>query len=122
MRGREAESEELFSYVRLEERIPADHPLRAIRTLADAGLSQLNTRFDALYSGMGRPSIPPEMLLRATLLQAFFSVRSERQLMEDCVEKLRLRRGLAADSVVLRLVKGAGDDGTEAGGARRAVL
>ena len=79
MRGRAAGSEDLFSYVRLEERIPADHPLRAIRTLADEALSQLNSRFDALYSGMGRPSIPPETLLRATLLQALFSVRSERR-------------------------------------------
>jgi len=65
MRGREAGSEELFSYVRLEGRIPADHPLRAIRTLADAALSRLNTRLDALYSRMGRPSIPPEMLREA---------------------------------------------------------
>src|SRR5215207_2506368 len=81
MRGRDDRSEGLFSYVRLEERVPADHPLRPIRALADEALAALNGRFEALYSSMGRPSIAPEMLLRATLLQAFFSVRSERMLM-----------------------------------------
>jgi transposase len=91
MRGRDDRNEELFSYVRLEERVPADHPLRAIRRLADEALAGLNDRFDALYSGMGRPSIPPEMLLRATLLQAFFSVRSERQLMEQIDYNLLFR-------------------------------
>lgn len=91
MRGREDGGEGLFSYVRLEERVPRDHPLRAIRALADAALSGLNGRFDALYSGIGRPSIPPEMLLRATLLQAFFSVRSERQLMEQIDYNLLFR-------------------------------
>ena len=83
MRGRDDRAEGMFSYIRLEERVPADHPLRAIRRLADEALAALNGRLDAVYSGMGRPSIPPEMLLRATLLQAFFSVRSERQLMEQ---------------------------------------
>ena len=81
MRGRDDRSEGLFSYVRLEERIAADHPLRAIKGLADEALGSLSKRFEGLYSSMGRPSIPPEMLLRATLLQAFFSVRSERMLM-----------------------------------------
>lgn len=102
MRGRDDGSEGLFSYVRLEERIPADHPLRAIRALADEALSGLNSRFDALYSGMGRPSIPPEMLLRATLLQAFFSVRSERQLMEQIDYNLLFRWfvGLPIDAAV----------------------
>lgn len=71
--------------------MPKDHPLRAIRALADEALATLNERFDALYSGMGRPSIPPEMLLRATLLQAFFSVRSERQLMEQIDYNLLFR-------------------------------
>jgi transposase len=83
MRGRDDRSEGFFSYVRLEERIPQDHPLRSIRGLADEALASLNQRFEGLYSAMGRPSIPPEMLLRATLLQAFFSVRSERMLMEQ---------------------------------------
>ena len=71
--------------------MPKDHPLRAIRALTDEALARLNERFDALYSGMGRPSIPPEMLLRATLLQAFFSVRSERQLMEQIDYNLLFR-------------------------------
>ncbi|MGC0396415.1 transposase [Bradyrhizobium sp. USDA 241] len=83
MRGRDDQSEGLFAYVRLEGRIPADHPLRAIRGLADEALGSLNKRFDRLYSSTGRPSIAPEMLLRATLLQAFFSVRSERMLVEQ---------------------------------------
>src|SRR5215217_449969 len=85
MRGRDDRSGGLFSYVRLEERVPADHPLRPIRALADEALAALNGRFEGLYSSMGRPSIPPEMLLRATLLQAFFSVRSERMLMEQII-------------------------------------
>jgi len=72
----------LFSYIDLEERVRADHPLRAIREIANAALTALSRDFAALYSGMGRPSIAPEKLLRAMLLQAFYSVRSERQLME----------------------------------------
>ncbi|MGH9434112.1 MAG: IS5 family transposase [Terriglobia bacterium] len=91
MRGRDDRPEGFFSYVRLEERVPADHPLRAIRELADEALKTLNKRFEGLYSSMGRPSIPPEMLLRATLLQAFFSVRSERMLMEQIDYNLLFR-------------------------------
>ena len=91
MRGRDDRSEGLFSYVRLEERIPADHPLRAIKGLADEALGSLSQRFEGLYSSMGRPSIAPEMLLRATLLQAFFSVRSERMLMEQINYNLLFR-------------------------------
>lgn len=91
MRGRAEESEQLFSYMRLEERIPADHPLRAIRALCDEALKRLNQRFESLYSSTGRPSIPPEILLRATLLQAFFSVRSERLLMEQIDYNLLFR-------------------------------
>src|SRR6516162_9573183 len=82
MRGSDKRSGELFSYVDLEERVRPDHPLRAIRSLTDAALAALSADFAALYSGMGRPSVPPEKLLRAMLLQAFYSVRSERQLME----------------------------------------
>jgi transposase len=79
MRGEDQRSEGFFSYVRLECRIPADHPLRAIRELVDAALGELSRSFDRLYSRDGRPSIPPERLLRALLLQAFYTVRSERQ-------------------------------------------
>ena len=102
MRGLDDRSEGLFSYVRLEERVPADHPLRSIRRLCDEALGRLNDRFEALYSGLGRPSIPPEMLLRATLLQAFFSVRSERQLMEQIDYNLLFRWfvGLPIDAPV----------------------
>jgi transposase len=82
MRGSDRRSGELFSYVDLERRVRPDHPLRTIRALTDAALAGLSGDFAALYSGMGRPSIAPEMLLRAMLLQAFYSVRSERQLME----------------------------------------
>ena len=91
MRGRETASVTLFSYVCLEERVPSDHPLRPIRALADAVLAGLNARFEGLYSDLARPSIPPEMLLRATLLQAFFSVRSERMLMEQTDYNLLFR-------------------------------
>ena len=91
MRGREERSEGLFSYRRLEDRIPSDHPLRPIRALTDEVLASLDSRFEALYSSMGRPSIPPELLLRATLLQAFFSVRSERLLMEQIDYNLLFR-------------------------------
>jgi len=90
MRGVDDRSEGFFSYVRLEERIAKDHPLRPIRALADEALASLSGRFEGLYSTMGRPSIPPEMLLRATLLQAFFSVRSERMLMEQINYNLSL--------------------------------
>ena len=102
MRGRDDRADGLFCYVRLEERIPADHPLRAVRRLADEALAALNGRFEALYSSMGRPSIPPEMLLRATLLQAFFSVRSERKLMEQINYNLLFRWfvGLPLDGAV----------------------
>ncbi len=83
MRGADRRSGALFSYVSIEARVRADHPLRAIRRLADGALEALSGDFAALYSArMGRPSIPPEMLLRAMLLQAFYSIRSERQLME----------------------------------------
>lgn len=102
MRGSERGSEGLFSYIRLEERIAADHPLRAIRALTNAVLTGLSPRFEALYSHLGRPSIPPEYLLRAMLLQAFFSVRSERQLMEQIDYNLLFRWfvGLSIDDGV----------------------
>jgi transposase len=83
MRGSDKRSGSLFSYVDLEARVRRDHPLRRIKQFADAALEALSGDFSALYAArMGRPSIPPEMLLRAMLLQAFYSIRSERQLME----------------------------------------
>ena len=82
MRGDDEICGSLFSYIDLEDRVRADHPLRPIREIANAALAALSSDFAALYSGMGRPSVPPEKLLRAMLLQAFYSVRSERQLME----------------------------------------
>jgi len=83
MRGSDQRRDGLFSYVRPDSRIPNNHPLRVIRRLADAALAALNKEFVALYSENGRHSIPPEQLLRALLLQAFYSIQSERQLMEQ---------------------------------------
>jgi len=82
MRGGDERSGSLFSYVDLEARVGKDHPLRAIRGIVNEALSTLSGAFSALYSRSGRPSIPPEKLLRAMLLQAFYSIRSERQLMD----------------------------------------
>src|SRR6185437_11670188 len=73
----------MFSYVALEDRIPADHPLRGVRKLVYAVLAEMSKDFEGLYSKVGRPSIPPERLFRALLLQVFYSVRSERLLMEQ---------------------------------------
>ena len=102
MRGDERRSEGMFSYVRLEERIAADHPLRAIGSLVEEVLGVMSGKFEALYSHTGRPSIPPEQLLKATLLQAFFTVRSERQLMEQIDYNLLFRWfvGLSMDDKV----------------------
>ena len=102
MRGADQRSEGIFSYVRLEQRVPADHPLRAIRDLVDAALKELSRDFGRLYSREGRPSIPPEQLLRALLLQAFYTVRSERQLMEQLDYNLLFRWfvGLSMDDAV----------------------
>jgi transposase len=102
MRGPDKRPGELFLYVDLEQRIRLDHPLRAIRALTDTALEALSGDFAALYSGLGRPSIAPEMLLRAMLLQAFYSVRSERQLMERLEFDLLFRWfvGLGIDDVV----------------------
>ena len=82
MRGGDERSGSLFSYVDLEARVGRTHPLRSIRLIVNEALSALAGEFSALYSPIGRPSIPPEKLLRAMLLQAFYSIRSERQLME----------------------------------------
>lgn len=82
MRGMDQRSGSLFSYVDIEARVPANHPLRHVRQLINAALAELDGQFSALYSSEGRPSIPPERLIRASLLQLFYSIRSERQLME----------------------------------------
>jgi transposase len=102
MRGQDRRSEALFSYVPIESRIPPQHPLRLIRRITDQALTALSAQFDALYAAEGRPSIPPERLLRALLLQAFYSVRSERQLMEQLDYNLLFRWfvGLAMDAPV----------------------
>ena len=91
MRGEDRRSGSLFSYVDLEARVAADHPLRLIRTIVDDALSGLSGELEALYSHLGRPSIPPERLLRALLVQAFYSVRSERLLMEQLEYNLLYR-------------------------------
>ena len=76
MRGIEHSQQRLFSYIDLEERVPANHALRHLKTLVDCILKQMDNQFDAVYSGEGRPSIPPERLLRASLLQVLFTIRS----------------------------------------------
>ena len=102
MRGKDQRPEVLFSYVSLETRIPADHPLRPIREIVDEALRKLSPAFSRLYAREGRPSIPPERLLRALLLQAFYTVRSERQLMEQLNYNLLFRWfvGLSTDDPV----------------------
>jgi transposase len=102
MRGPDERQAILFSYRSIEDRIPADHPLRALRCLVDPLLVALSPRFQALYSAIGRPSIPPEQLLRALLLQALYSIRSERQLMEQLDYNLLYRWfvGLTPDDPV----------------------
>ena len=102
MRGADETSGSLFSYVDLEERIPGHHPLRKIRQVVNDALASLDAEFEALYTDFGRPSIPPERLIRASLLQLLFSVRSERQLMEQMNYNLMFRWfvGLGIDDPV----------------------
>src|SRR5216110_1529497 len=83
MRGDHEQQAGMYSYISPEQRVPADHPLRPIRKMTDEIFKQLSPRFDKLYSRVGRPSIAPERLLRALLLQVLYSVRSERMLMEQ---------------------------------------
>lgn len=83
MRGTDHQQSSMFSYISAEQRVPKDHPLRAIRVMADAALAQLGPCFDTIYARSGRPSIAPEKLLRALLLQVLYTVRSERLLMEQ---------------------------------------
>jgi len=102
MRGQDQSSGSLFGYVDLEERVPVDHPLRMIRCIVNEVLSGLSCEFEKLYSHTGRRSIPPEQLLRALLLQAFYSIRSERQLMEQLDFNMLFRWfvGLGLDDTV----------------------
>ncbi len=102
MRGEDTRQGAMFSYVSLEERVPAEHPLRPIREMTNAVLARLSERFDELYARVGRPSIPPERLLRALLLQLFYSIRSERLLMEQLEYNLLFRWfvGLSMDDAV----------------------
>jgi transposase len=83
MRGQDHQQSDIFSYLSPEQRVRTDHPLRAIRRMADQALANLTERFDDMYATTGRPSIPPEKLLRAQLIQMLYSVRSERLLMEE---------------------------------------
>jgi transposase len=91
MRGDDPKQEAMFSYVSPERRVPAEHPLRAVREMVDGILKEMSPRFARLYSSVGRPSIAPERLLRALLLQIFYSVRSERLLMEQLDYNLLFR-------------------------------
>jgi transposase len=102
MRGNDRQQGSMFSYVSLEERVPKDHPLRPIRAMVDAALEEMGPLFEDLYARTGRPSIAPERLLRALLLQILFTVRSERQLMEELEYNLLYRWfvGLGMDDSV----------------------
>jgi transposase len=91
MRGDEFLQEEMFSYGSLSQRVPLDHPLRRVRALADEAMLSLESRFAQMYSKMGRPSVPPEQMLRALLLQMLYSVRSERMLVEQMEYNLLFR-------------------------------
>jgi len=102
VRGRETTQQVFFSYISLEQRVPKDHPLRAMRTLVNKTLKELSPMFSKLYSHTGRPSIPPEILLRATLLQILYSIRSERLLVEHIDYNILFRWfvGLSMDEAV----------------------
>jgi transposase len=102
MRGEDRRQDVLFSYRAVEDRIPADHPLRGMRALVEPVLAALSPRFRAMYAAIGRPSIPPEQLLRALLLQVLYTIRSERQLMEQLDYNLLYRWfvGLGVDDAV----------------------
>jgi transposase len=102
MRGQDGKQGELFSYVSLESRVPRNHPLRRIRDMVDEALEELDADFEEMYSTLGRPSIPPEQLLRALLLQMLYSIRSERMLIEQLDYNLLFRWfvGLGVDDPV----------------------
>ena len=102
MRGNDPKQNGMFSYVSPEQRVPAEHPLRPLRTMVDDILKEMSPRFAKLYADTGRPSIPPERLLRALLLQILYTVRSERLLMEQLNYNLLFRWfvGMGMDEVV----------------------
>jgi transposase len=91
MRGDDRQQAGMWSYISPEQRVPADHPLRPLRTMVDGAMAELSAEFAKLYSPVGRPSIAPEKLLRALLLQVLYSVRSERLLMEQLDYNLLFR-------------------------------
>ena len=91
MRGHDEQTTHMFSYLSPEQRVPADHPLRAVRALTDEALQTMSRRFASLYATTGRPSIPPEHWLRALLLQVLYTVRSERLFMEELTDNLLFR-------------------------------
>ena len=102
MRGIKRQQDALFSYVSLEDRVPSDHPLRRIKSLVDPLLQDMTKTFDAMYAKTGRASIPPEYLLKATVLQMLYSIRSERLLVEQIDYNLLFRWfiGLSMDDVI----------------------
>ena len=102
MRGYENKQQQMFSYINLEERVPQNHPLRHLKSFVDKILTNLSHHFNLIYSDYGCPSIPPEQLLRASLLQIFYTIRSERQLMEHIDANLWYRWfvGLGIDDKV----------------------
>jgi transposase len=107
MRGNDPKQNGMFSYVSPEQRVPAEHPLRPLRTMVDNILKEMSPRFAKLYADTGRPSIPPERLLRALLLQILYTVRSERLLMEQLNYNLlfRCRNGNGRSGVEPRRVQ-----------------
>mgnify|MGYP000945009951 FL=1 len=102
MRGSDTRQGSLFSYVNLDNRIPAKHPIRKLRLVVDIILSSMDAEFSSRYADTGRPSIPPEQLLRALLLQVMYSIRSERQLVEQLDYNLLYRWfvGLGVDDKI----------------------
>jgi transposase len=102
MRGADEQPGSMFSYISPEQRVPVDHPLRDVRRITDRALARLSPRFGAIYVKFGRPSVPPEKLLRALMLQALYSIRSERQLMEQLDYNILFRWfvGLGMDDAV----------------------
>src|SRR3954449_4636052 len=91
MRGKDHQQPDMYSYLSPEVRVRPDHPLRTIRGMADQALANMSERFDGMYAATGRPSIPPEKLLRAQLIQMLYSIRSERLLMEEIDDSLLFR-------------------------------